>query len=559
MHARTDGLPLFVASVTGDIIARPGLSGRGDSPGAELLLMPVPENLATIIDHYIAKLAAEQREVLSAAAVCGVEFRLGTVANALEQEISSVGRICEQLVREQLWLVAPRAGAGDGALEQPHSFRHALFRQVLYERTGQAERAALHRKVGAALERERSAGAPVTAAELAMHFERGRAPMDALHYYTEAAKAALGSLSPDACMALTERGLSLVEHVPEGSERSGLEFSLATLRGVAAAQALGFGAEAKSAFGRAYALLSDAPPHPLRIHLLHGFGFVLSQRAEYAAALVVAERAEALASATSDPALTLATCTVQGHIHMMQGRPRGSREWLERGLAAAEALGPTPAEGFVADPLVTLFGLLGIQLLHLGEIGPGRARIEQAYTRARDLGQPFARLVAIWCEALFEVRLGNSNRVAALADEMRALVEEFSLAHGGAAARWFRGWAEARMGKPSEGFRSIREAYEENTRLGMLAGGSETLGYAAEAMLLAGNLAAAQAQLEEALQVANAHGERVYLPQLFLIEAAIARARGESAAAKAAVERAVSEARAQDAPWLERLALTHPI
>ena len=47
----------------------------------------------------------------------------------------------------------------------------------------------------------------------------------------------------------------------------------------------------------------------------------------------------------------------------------------------------------------------------------------------------------------------------------------------------------------------------------------------------------------------------MYLPQLFLIEAAIARARGESAVAHASVRRAVAEARAQEAPWLELMAL----
>ena len=61
----------------------------------------------------------------------------------------------------------------------------------------------------------------------------------------------------------------------------------------------------------------------------------------------------------------------------------------------------------------------------------------------------------------------------------------------------------------------------------MLAGGSENLGYAAEALVLAGDWDAAEAQLREALQFADAHDERVYLPQLLLIEAAIARARGE--------------------------------
>jgi hypothetical protein len=106
-----------------------------------------------------------------------------------------------------------------------------------------------------------------------------------------------------------------------------------------------------------------------------------------------------------------------------------------------------------------------------------------------------------------------------------------------------------------EGYRRIREAYEDNTRIGMLAGGSETLGYAAEALLLAGDHDAARRELDEALQLARARGERVYLSQLFLIEAAIARGCGQSAAALASVRRAVEEARAQQAPWLELNAL----
>jgi hypothetical protein len=76
------------------------------------------------------------------------------------------------------------------------------------------------------------------------------------------------------------------------------------------------------------------------------------------------------------------------------------------------------------------------------------------------------------------------------------------------------------MGQPHDGHRRIREAYEDNTRLGMLAGGSEVLGYATEALLLAGDWDGAQHELEGALQVADTLGERVYLPQLFAMQAA---------------------------------------
>jgi hypothetical protein len=111
------------------------------------------------------------------------------------------------------------------------------------------------------------------------------------------------------------------------------------------------------------------------------------------------------------------------------------------------------------------------------------------------------------------------------------------------------------MGQPRDAHRRIREAYEDNTRLGMLAGASEVLGYATEALIIAGDWDGAQHELDDALRVANTLGERVYLPQLFVMQAAIARARGDRAAADAAIRRAIAEARAQEAPWLELMAL----
>jgi ATP/maltotriose-dependent transcriptional regulator MalT len=242
-------------------------------------------------------------------------------------------------------------------------------------------------------------------------------------------------------------------------------------------------------------------------------------------------------------------------VDQLQGRWHAARQWTERGLALVEPVDFAPGEIFVFDPQVMLLGLLAIPLLHFGLVEQARERLQRAHTRARQLRQPMAQMAAIWYDALFEVRLGNPQRVAALADEMKVLADKFALAHGLYGSRWFRGWADSNMGQPFEGYRSIREAYEENARLGMLVGGSETRAYAAEALLLAGDWDAAYDQLEEALQFANVHRERVYLPQLFLMQAAIARARGESAAAYASARQALAEARAQEAPWLELIAL----
>jgi hypothetical protein len=158
-----------------EVLARAARDADGLPQPADLA---VPTHLTAIIDHYIAKLGIEQRALLSAAAVCGVEFRVSTVSHALDRDGAWVGEACEELARERLWLRGPRAQEVTHACEPPYSFRHTLFRQVLYERTAPLARAQLHRKVHAALEKERAAGVPVTAAELHLHACKPHGGMD---------------------------------------------------------------------------------------------------------------------------------------------------------------------------------------------------------------------------------------------------------------------------------------------------------------------------------------------------------------------------------------------
>jgi hypothetical protein len=536
LHQRTDGLPLFVADVVHEV------AGPGVRPGA----MAIPTSLTGVVERYVRQLAPADRTLLEAASVCGADFRLETVARVLEGDAASVAQSCAALARQQRWLTE---------VDERYVFRHALYREVLYKSIAPLARVELHRKAAAALERERAEGYAVSALELATHFELARQSMPALQYYAEAAEAALARFSPEECMTITERASPLFEQAPNGAERDALEVTLTTLRGLAATRARGAGSEARRSLERAYSLLGEDAQRPMRGRLLHGFGFMLYLRAEYAEALAVAERAQALGSATNDPMLLATACTLHGQVDHLQGRPHAARTWLERGLALVEQMDVGPGE-FLVDPQVALAASLSIPLVHLGLVEDARACLQRAHVRARDRKWPMARLVATWHSALLEARLGNAGRVAALAEEMQALADEFALAHGRTACRWFRAWAHARAGEPREGFRGIREAYEENARLGMLAGASEILGYATEALLLAGDLHAARKQLEEALHFADKLGERVFLTQLHLLGARIADALGEPGQAGESTRLALAEARAQEAPWLEMLALS---
>ena len=556
LQERTDGLPLFVASVMSELAARPWSGQEEPVPAARVARMAVPESLAAIVDRYVARLSDEHRLMLSAAAVCGIEFRVDTVANAVGREVAWVGHVCDELQREGLWLSPPRQEEHDMSSGSAYGFRHALFRQVLYDRISPFRRAELHRNVALALERERAGGAMVAAAELAALFERGREPMKAAQYCAEAAEAALQHFSPTECREQAEHGLRLLDRAARGAARIELEIALATLSGMAASHLLGLSSdEAKVSLMRAHALLDAAPLHRLRGPLLHSLGITLLTRAEYPAALAMAERSDTLSAAHRDPVLQLGVCVVQGDVHMLQGKPAEARTWFERGLGAIAALGGSAENAFLADPQVTMQTLLAVQLVHLGLIESAQACLREAQARARAGTQPFARMIEIWFAAVCEQRLGAAERVAALAEQMQNLVDEFALAQGRTACRWFLGWAKARLGQPREGYRLIRDAYEENTRLGMLSGASETLGYAAEALLLAGDLDGAQRELDQALEISKALGERVYLSPLLLIESRIARSRGDKSRASDCARRAVAEATAQGAAWFELLGL----
>jgi len=539
LYNRTDGLPLLVADVVNDVLA----------PGSTSRSMAVPKSLTGIIERYMQQLAPGERALLEAASVCGVEFRLATVARVLERDAASLAQSCAELARRQRWLSETDGG---------YAFRHTLYREVLYQRIAPLMRVELHRKVAGALECERAEAAKVSAAELAFHFEQGGEPNTALGYYAEAAESALLHFSPAETMRLTECALSLLPSLDATSARTNLEITLTALQGAAAVQAVGLGSmEAKRAYQRAESLLDQAPEHPLRGLLLNGLGVVLYIRGELDEANVLAQRGEALADQTGDATTRLCACLVHGLVEHTRGRPRIARDWLEKAIAAAEGIDKTtPAAVFAADPTVIALGLLALELAHLGFVAQARARVREAHARARALRAPGPQAGALWFDAFVEVRMGNAERVADLASQLVALIEEYALMpHVRAVHLWLRGWAQARLGDPRAGYDWIREGFEQAVPFDLRALMSEARGYGAEALARCGDWPAARRELDEAMRCAEAIGERQYLTQLLLLDGQIADGLGEPKRARDSLRRAVAEARAQEAPWLELLAL----
>ena len=282
----------------------------------------------------------EQRMVLSAAAVCGVQFRVNTIAAALERDAAGWRHLRRARARAAM-ACGPHAEESSEAAEPSYSFRHALFRQVQYERTAASIRASFTGKwrrarTGARRRRagRRRPSSRCISSELA-------SAMAAVRYYAEAADAALAHFSPDECMRIIER-VPLLGQAPRHRNATRWKSHRNASRSRRYPGA-GAGGEARASLQRAYSLLDEAPQHPMcgapatriRVDALPARGI--------SEALAVADRAEALGSSHQRSSAPSTACTVHGEFDQLQGRSRPPGHGWSAGCAA-ERLDVGPGE-----------------------------------------------------------------------------------------------------------------------------------------------------------------------------------------------------------------------
>jgi tetratricopeptide (TPR) repeat protein len=179
LYARTEGLALFVRSLTDVLverrdIARDASGWRLARPVAELDLEPT-KGLRDLVRQQLDGLADGERQILEAASVCGREFLSPVVAHLagreerhVEEDLRRLGRV-RRLIAETGEEALP-----DGTVATRYRFAHGLYESVLREDLVASRRVALHRAAAERLVHHWAAEAPRIAAEVAGHYERAR-------------------------------------------------------------------------------------------------------------------------------------------------------------------------------------------------------------------------------------------------------------------------------------------------------------------------------------------------------------------------------------------------
>jgi len=586
---RSDGNPLFLAGIADHIVASGLVVASNGSyalaRGSGELTLEVPESLRQMVEKRFERMPEEERAVLEAASVAGVEFSSTAVAAALEADPMRVEDVLAELARRgELLRAVGTDERPDGGVASRLRFVHALYGEVLYDGITPTRRARLHRRIALGEEAAYGAASAQIAALLALHFDRGRDPERAVVHLRQAAEnAARRSASREAVEYLT-RALTLASRLPE-DDRTTLELAVRERRGLLR-HSMGDLDGAAEEFASLADSAHAAGSVDLEVRaLVHQASIVYLRDRTVAAALF--RRADAASQALPDPSIALHLKSLGAYNRL---RARGFR--AEDRVACAEAvraLADSPALH------VKHFGRSAMFEVAAGEYEVARRLSEQGLALAIDSGDIFEHLLCQYTRAWALLHGG------AWGDAWRGLAEEIELARRNDHAQWaalFRlqsAWllleagllerAEALCRDALEVGRAAHHALSQLFGLVLLAAtrlarGEATAaqkllrevdaGLASEELrmepvlrplaesvragtaLAAGEIDAARAHAATLLEIASATGEPTYQALAHRLLAQASLAAGRAADASRAIESAlalVDDGRAPLAAW----------
>jgi tetratricopeptide (TPR) repeat protein len=563
VHERTEGNALFMLNMVNDLVSAGLLAWRDDrwqvEGSVESATDRIPAGLRELLDRRLHRLAPAARKVLEAASVAGDEFAVAAVAAAVQMDAGQVEDLCEELAAPGALIVdAGLAEWPDGSVSGRYRFQHALYRGALYEGIAEARRVALHRAIGRREEAGFAERADEHAAELAMHYSRGRSHQRALHFHELAAAAALDRHAPHEAVAQYTAALAALNRTPESAARMRRELPLAVARATLLMAIEGYAAPAtEAAYAHARRLCDALPAVPQRYPVLRGLLSYLQVRAEFAQARALST--ELLQHAERRPSDAL--LHVQAHYGVGTtvfhcGSLPEARRHLE---AALRRYDPASHRRHILayggyDPGVACSLWLAWTLILQGEVEDGLERMRAGIALAERHGDAFTlawvhqaagathQLVGDWAAS-------GTESLAAM-----RLAEEHGFPHVLGMATANRGWALMMQGEAADGIAMLRDGVAMVEQTGARLIRPSFLGMLAAAHMMEGDWPAATASVEESFAEMARTGESLFEAALLVEKSRMLvadRSAADRDAAEACLRRALAVSRAQGARLLE--------
>jgi len=565
IHQRSDGNPLFMVNFTDDVVRRGALVERNGvwelEGSVEQVASTMPDTLRHMIEWQLERLDETDRRILCMGSVAGVDFCCAAVAAGMDAAVETVEDRCDALTRRAQFLVARGTReCPDGTLSGEYAFVHALFQRVTYQSMSASRRVLAHHRIAVWHEAAYGARAAEIAAQIAVHFERGRDAGRAIHYLHAAAENAFRRGAHREAVAHLTNGIELLPKLRNDGERLERELALQVMLGGALIVGRGYASPAvEAAYGRAHELSNEVSASPLPGIALVGLAAFHFNRGELSIAQELGRRALSFAARVGDHDALSEAHNVLGIVGFFRGALSVARDHLEQ-VIALRARESRPSFSIGHESGVAGAATLAIVLLYLGHADGAVARSREALTSAARWAHPFTIAYVQTLAAYILEGLRDGEALRAQAEALLALATDEAFPQRIAQATIMRGWAWIGQGRSEQGIDEIRRGTAAYAAVGAAASRPYYLGLLAAAHERAGQAADGLAVVNEALDLVRKMGGSYYYEaellrvkgQLLLLSSRRgAQGEARTPEAEACFREAIEIARGQQAKILE--------
>jgi class 3 adenylate cyclase/predicted ATPase len=547
---RTDGIPLFIEELTKTILES-GLVRERD--GRYVLDGPLP-SLAiptTLHASLMARLdrLAPVREVAQIGATIGREFSYELLAAVTPRPDGELQRALDQLTEAGLVF---RRGVPPRAI---FAFKHALVQDAAYATLLRARRQALHASIAEALEAKFPDTADMQPELLARHYTEAGLPEPAIRYWERAGARALKSSANREAASHFQRGLELLEKLPDRSARAEQELHLLIALGPALMMTRSSTApEIGRLYSRARELAQGTGRSAELFPTVWGSWLAAFSRGDAPTAGRLADELFDIARANGDPELMLQAYHAAWPMTMNKGDFKEAWRQVEAGLALYRRDAHAHHARLYAghDPATCAYAIGALVRVATGHPDHAVELIERGLELARGLAHPPTVVHALSFAADVRLLRREPAAVEGLADNLLPLVSEYGSAVSIANTTMLRGWARTLQGEIGEGLAELRRGLAAWRATGSKFHVPYRLARAADACRVAGSHEEGLQLIAEALEHAERSEDHWFSAELHRVRGELLLLVGGSwQESEACHQQAIAVARAQGARLLE--------
>ena len=228
LEEHSGGQPLFLDAITTHLCEQQRIirqdQGWTLTTAAADLIVDLPVGLREMIRTRLRGLRVEDKQLIEAAAVAGMDFTSLDIAAALNMDPVRVEDRCENLAHEGHFIEAiGEARWPDGSLGAGYSFAHAAYRDALLGDMPRSRARVLHRRIGERLEGAFGERAREIAPRLATHFAAAGDLQRQIQYLEQSIRLSVARYAHQDSLAYLDRILTVLRQLPDDEARAARE------------------------------------------------------------------------------------------------------------------------------------------------------------------------------------------------------------------------------------------------------------------------------------------------------------------------------------------------